>query len=75
MKELFMEIHKNEKNENTAFILMLGVLSEKLTEIFSEIEKSNKLLTEMFSCLKKEKEAVKKEIVIIEPLSVEDYME
>ena len=75
MEKMFKEIYKNETNEHTAFILMLGVLSEKLTEIFSEIEKSNKLLTEMFSCLKKEKEAVKKEIVIIEPLSVEDYME
>lgn len=75
MKEMFMEIHRNEKNENTALILMLGVLSEKMTEINLEIEKTNKLLTEMFSCLKKAKEAVKKEIVIIEPLSVEDYME
>lgn len=75
MKEMFMEIHRNEKNENTALILMLGVLSEKMTEINLEIEKTNKLLTEMFSCLKKAKEDVKKEIVIIEPLSVEDYME
>jgi hypothetical protein len=74
MKDLFTKFHENEKNENTALILMLGVLSEKLTEISLEIEKSNKLLKEIVSCVKKE-ETPTKEIIILQSLSKEDYME
>lgn len=75
MKEMFMEIHRNEKNENTALILMLGVLSEKLTEIIDLISKSNKLSTELFSCLTTANTETKKEIIIIEPMTSEDYMD
>ena len=75
MTDYFKEVYKNEKNENTALILMLGVLSEKLTEIFSEIEKSNKLSKEIISCLKGTEEKPIKEIVILQPLTKEDYMD
>lgn len=42
MEKMFKEIYKNEKNENTALILMLGVLSEKLTEIIDLLSANNK---------------------------------
>lgn len=70
MEDVFMEISKREKNENTALILMLGVLSEKLTEIINLLQTSNKLAKEV----KEQKENIKKEIVIIEQLTPEDYM-
>ena len=75
MTDLFKDIYKNEKNENTALILMLGVLSEKLSEIAIEIEKSNKLSKEILSCLKGAKEAPTKEILIFKPLAREDYID
>jgi hypothetical protein len=75
MIDYFKEVYNKEKNENTAFVLMLGVLSEKLTEINLEIEKTNKLLTEMLTNNKVAKIGSKKEVIIIEPLTPEDYME
>jgi hypothetical protein len=69
MTELFNEIYKNETNEKTAFILMLGVISEKLTEILIAIEKLNKSTKEVISTFEKES------VVFVEPLSFEDYME
>lgn len=75
MEKMFKEFCKNEKNEMTALALMLGVLSEKLTEIAVLIEKSNKLSSEIFSCLNNGKMATTKEIIIIEPMTSEDYMD
>ena len=75
MTEVFNEIYKNEKNEKTAFILMLGVLSEKLTDIADLISMSNKLSKEILSSLEGAKNSPRKEIVIVQPLSREDYME
>lgn len=46
MQELFKSYYKNEKNEHTAFVLMLGVISEKQTEIINELKALNKTLTE-----------------------------
>ena len=39
MEKMFKEIYKNETNEHTAFVLMLGVISEKLSEIINLLEK------------------------------------
>ena len=75
MIETFREIHKNETNENTAFIIMLGVLSEKLTDIADLITMSNKLSKEILSRLDEPKNAVKKEVIVLQPLSKEDYMD
>lgn len=35
MERTFKEIYKAETNEHTAFVLMLGVISEKLSEIIN----------------------------------------
>lgn len=35
MEKMFKEIYKNETNEHTAFVLMLSVISEKLSEIIN----------------------------------------
>lgn len=35
MKNMFSEIYQKEKNECTAFILMLGAISDQLNEIIS----------------------------------------
>ena len=35
MERTFKEIYKSETNEHTAFVLMLGVISEKLSEIIN----------------------------------------
>ena len=75
MKDIFERIGKTEKNEHTALILMLGVLGEKLTDVAKLIEQSNKLSADMLSCLQNDKMKSKTEIVIIEPLTPEDYME
>ena len=74
-KDLFAMFHENENNENTAFILILGVLSEKLTDIADLISMSNKLSKEILSSLDGAKNSPRKEIVIVQPLSKEDYME
>lgn len=68
MSELFQKIHREESNENTALILMLGVLSDKLSKIIAEIKEANKVSSELLLLLKTAKEGVKKEIVIIEPM-------
>lgn len=39
MEKTFKEIYKNETNEHTAFVLMLGVISEKLSAIINLLEK------------------------------------
>jgi hypothetical protein len=75
MVDMFMETHKKEKNENTAFILMLGVLSEKLSEIVKLLQNGNKNLDlikdnlDFIDCQKKEV----KDIKFHTPLSSEDY--
>lgn len=75
MTDMFMKIHENEKNEKTAFILMIGVLSEKLTEIINLMETSNKIL----AGIKKNLQLAKKEKVELAnekfymPLTTEDY--
>lgn len=70
----FKEIARQETNEFTAFILMLGVLSEKLSDIADLISTSNKLSKEILSCLKDGNLGSKKEIIILEPMTPEDYM-
>lgn len=75
MKSTFQKINEQEKNENTALILMLGVLGEELTDITNAIVMSNKLLKEILSCLKTENKGTTKEIIIVEPLKAEDYMD
>jgi chromosome condensin MukBEF ATPase and DNA-binding subunit MukB len=75
MLDMFMKIHENEKNEKTAFILMLGVLSEKLTEII-DLLSANK---EKFDLIKKdlkELKQIKKELEndkFYMPLTSADY--
>ena len=75
MKDMFMEIHENEKNEKTAFILMLSVLSEKLTEIIDLLSANN----EKFDLIKKELKSLKMQRAELQnekfymPLTAEDY--
>lgn len=77
MKDMFMKIHENEKNENTAFVLMLSVLSEKLTEIIDLLSANN----EKFDLIKKdlkELKQIKKELELEDdkvymPLTSTDY--
>lgn len=75
MTDMFLKFHETEKNEKTAFILMLGVLSEKLTEIINLLEDCNKTLAKIEKGLelpKKEKaELTNKKFYI--PLTAEDY--
>jgi hypothetical protein len=70
-----MEIHKNEKNENTAFVLMLGVLSEKMTEIINLLEDSNKKIefikNDLETVNSQKKELKEKKFYM--PLTNEDY--
>ena len=75
MEKLFEEIYERENNEKTAFILMLGVLSEKLTEIINLLEDNNKTLAR----IEKSLEITKKQKLELQdkkfymPLSAEDY--
>lgn len=71
----FEKIAKEETNEFTALILMLGVLGEKLTDIANLISTSNNLSKEILLCLKKQKESDKKEYKFIGLLNKEDYMD
>ena len=43
-RDMFLKIHENETNENTALILMLGDISGKLTNIIDllKIKKTEK---------------------------------
>lgn len=75
MRELFERLQKQEANENTALILMLSILGEKLTEIALLIEETNKLSTEILSCLNAPKIALKKEDRRFVELTREDYMD
>lgn len=75
MDGLFKEIYSKETNEATALILMLSVLSEKLTHIAELLDVANKLSTETRTMLQKAKDDAKTEIVFVETLSPEDYME
>lgn len=75
MRELFERLQKQEGNENTALILMLSVLGEKLTEIAVLIEKTNKLSSEILSRLDTPKIALKKEDRRFVELNREDYMD
>jgi hypothetical protein len=75
MVEMFNKFQKNETNEHTALILMLGVLSEKLSEIISLLEKNNARL----DFAKKEIEEIKQDSKkfsgkkLFEELSWSDY--
>ena len=71
----FEKISKEETNEFTALILMLGVLREKLTGIADLISISNALSKEMLACLKKQNESEKKEYKPVRFLSKEDYID
>ena len=75
MRELFERLQKQETNENTALILMLSVLGEKLTDIALLIEETNKLSTEILSRLDTPKIALKKEDRRFAELTREDYMD
>jgi hypothetical protein len=77
MLDMFMKIHENEKNENTAFIIMLGVLSEKLTEIIDLLSENNKKFNLINDGLKELKQ-IKSELEIEDdkvymPLTSADY--
>lgn len=71
----FEKIAKEETNEFTALVLMLGVLSTKLTNITDLISVSNALSKEMLTCLKKQNESEKKEFKPLRLLSRDDYIE
>lgn len=47
MEKMFKEIYKNETNEHTAFVLMLGIISEKLTQIINLLEGRTKTKVEL----------------------------
>lgn len=73
----FEKIKDQETNENTALILMMSILGDKLSRIIDLLEKSNKTSAEIFTWLKSEvaeeiepKEKVK---VFYMPLTPEDY--
>jgi hypothetical protein len=77
MLDMFMKIHENEKNENTAFVLMLGVISEKLTEIIDLLSENNKKFNLINDGLKELKET-RAELELEDdkfyiPLTPEDY--
>ena len=75
MKDMFMKIRENEKNENTAFVLMLGVLSEKMTEIINLLEDCNKKIelikNDLETVNSQKKELEEKKFYM--PLTQEDY--
>ena len=75
MIEKFDDIFRNEKNEHTALILTLSVLSEKLTDIANLISVTNKLSTDIKTLLQDAKKDTKPQIVWIDTLLPEDYME
>lgn len=75
MVDMFMEIHKKEKNENTSLILMLGVLSEKLSEIIDLLKTNNKkfdLIKDNLELLEQEKADLEKQKRHM-PLTSADY--
>lgn len=74
MKSDFERIYKQESNEKTALVLMLGVLSEKLSDITDLMKELSRLSSEMLSCLKDGKESLKKD-KILPPLTQEDYLD
>lgn len=69
----FEKIAKEETNEFTALVLMLGVLGDKLTGIAGLISTSNTLSSEIIECLKKQSE--KKEFKPMRLLSRDDYID
>ena len=75
MIDIFKNIFEKEKNEATAFVLMLGVLSEKMTEIIGLLQDLNKKSSNILLSVKTQNSKPKKEILIIEPMTPEDYME
>lgn len=70
----FERITKQESNEKTALILMLGILGEKLSDITDLMKELSSLSSEMLSCLKEGKESLKKD-KILPPLTREDYLD
>jgi uncharacterized membrane protein (DUF106 family) len=77
MLDMFMKIHENEKNENTAFIIMLGVLSEKLSEIIKLLsinnEKFNLIKKDLKEIEEKRKELELEDDKVYMPLTSADY--
>jgi hypothetical protein len=71
----FKEIARQETNEFTALILMLGVLSEKLTDITDLLSMSNTLSKEILVCLTRQADGDKKEHKPMRLLSRDDYID
>lgn len=73
----FEKIGKRETNENTALILMLGVLSEKLSEIIKLLSINNKKFNLIKKDLKeieeKRKELELEDDKVYMPLTSADY--
>ena len=74
-RNMFLKIHESEKNEKTAFILMLGALSEKLSKIADLLIEVNNKLDVIGKCLTKiEKDKIElKDKKFYMPLTAEDY--
>ena len=71
----FEKIGKRETNENTALILMLGVLSEKLSEIIKLLSENSQKFNEIkngFETLKTNKKEIENKKFYM-PLTTEDY--
>lgn len=75
MIETFKEIQKQEKNENTALIIMLGILSEKLTDITDLLSMTYNFLKGNKPSASKIEKNEPKEVVIIQPISKIDYID
>lgn len=71
----FEKITKQQTNELTDLILMVGVLSKKLTNIADLISVSNILLKENLLCNKKQKESNGQDYKLKGLLSKEDYID
>jgi hypothetical protein len=75
MLDMFMKIHENEKNENTALILMLGELSGKLSRIIEILSQNNekcKQMSKALESIEQDKNALEENKHYM-PLSAEDY--
>lgn len=75
MDRTFQEIHENETNENTAIILMLSVLGEKLTDIATLLKRISNLSTEILTTVKTQNNGLKMQNKVVFELKPEDYME
>ena len=69
----FKNILEQEKNETTALILMLSVLSQKLSDIAELLKGLNKLSSDLLSCQQCPKESEKQSKIYYMCLTPEDY--